>query len=134
MNTITGAVSDLLVAAEGNPMLIPQSLTAWNGAADGTNTSNNQYLSIKVKVTKNGETKPYYNGWAAVGINGTWEAGNKYIYTLDLTNGVGKVDPEGLGNPDQQKPNQPGEDIMGGEIKFNVTVEPWVTNDQNITM
>ena len=134
LNTNTGAVSDLLVAAEGNPMLIPQSLTAWKGAPDGTNTSNKQYLSIKVKVTKNGETKPYYNGWAAVGINGTWAAGNKYIYTLDLTNGVGKVDPDGPGPDQTEKPKEPGEDIMGGEIKFNVTVEPWVANDQNITM
>ncbi len=134
LNTNTGAVSDLLVSAEGNPMLIPQTLTKWDAENDGRNTNNNQYLSIKVKVTKNGARDPYYNGWAAVGINGTWEAGKKYIYTLDLTNGVGKVDPEGPGNPDQGKPNTPGENIMGDEIKFNVTVEPWVANDQNITM
>ena len=134
LNTNTGAVSDLLVSAEGNPMLIPQTLTKWDAENDGRNTNNNQYLSIKVKVTKNGARDPYYYGWAAVGINGTWEAGKKYIYTLDLTNGVGKVDPEGPGNPDQGKPNTPGENIMGDEIKFNVTVEPWVANDQNITM
>ena len=134
LDTNTGAVKDLLVAAEGNPMLIPQSLTAWNGLPDGTNTSNKQYLSIKVKVTKNGETKPYYNGWAAVGISGNWEAGKKYIYTLDLTNGVGKVDPDGPGPDQVEKPKEPGEDIMGGEIKFNVDVQPWVDSATDIKM
>lgn len=133
LNTANGTVSNLVVAAEGNPMLIPQTLIAWNGTQNGDANTNN-YLSIKVKIIKNGEAKPYYNGWAAVGINGEWKAGNKYIYTLDLTNGAGKVDPDGPG-PDQiDKPNQPGEDIMGGEIKFDVTVEPWVDSATDIKM
>ena len=134
LNTNTGAVSDLLVSAEGNPMLIPQTLTKWDAENDGRNTNNNQYLSIKVKVTKNGARDPYYNGWAAVGINGTWEAGKKYIYTLDLTNGVGKVDPDGPGPDQTEKPKEPGEDIMGGEIKFNVDVQPWVDSATDIKM
>ncbi len=132
--TTDGTVSTLKVDAIGNAMLIPQSLTAWNGTDDGINTSNNQYLSIKVKVTKTGETNPYYNGWAAVGVSGEWKAGNKYIYTLDLTNGVGKVDPDGPGPDQPNKPNIPGEDIMGGEIKFNVDVVEWVDTPSDIKM
>ena len=62
------------------------------------------------------------------------EKKRKFVAALDLTNGVGKVDPDGPGPDQTEKPKEPGEDIMGGEIKFNVTVEPWVANDQNITM
>lgn len=134
LNTATGSASTLKVDAIGNAMLIPQTLTAWDGANDGTNTANNKYISIKVKITKNGEINPYYNGWAAVGIDGEWKAGNKYIYTLDLTNGAGKVDPDGPGPDQVVKPNIPGEDIMGGEIKFDVDVVEWVNTPSDIKM
>lgn len=126
LNTANGGtIASLKVADLGNAMLIPQTLTAWDGANDGTNAGGNQYISIKVKITKNGETNPYYNGWAAVGVSGAWTAGNKYIYTLDLTNGAGKVDPDGPGPDQTEKPNQPGEDIMGDQIKFTVNVVEW---------
>lgn len=139
LNTADGSVSTLKVADLGNAMLIPQTLTAWNGANDGTNAGNNQYISIKVKITKVGEADPYYNGWAAVGVSGQWEAGNKYIYVLDLTNGAGKVDPDGPGPDQTDKPNQPGEDILGDQIKFTVNVVEWNdvfngTNNGNINM
>ena len=139
LNTADGSVSTLKVADLGNAMLIPQTLTAWDGANDGTNAGNNQYISIKVKITKVGETNPYYNGWAAVGVSGAWTAGNKYIYVLDLTNGAGKVDPDGPGPDQTEKPNQPGEDILGDQIKFTVNVVEWNdvfngTNNGNINM
>lgn len=109
----------------GNAMLIPQTLTAWNGEQDGTNTQGNQFISIKVKITKAGDTKAYYNGWAAVGVSGTWTAGNKYIYTLNLTNGAGRVDPNGPGPDQTTEPNQPGDNILGDAIKFDVKVTDW---------
>lgn len=134
-----GSISSLKVDDLGNAMLIPQSLTAWDGAADGANAGNNQYISIKVKITKVGETTPYYNGWASVGVAGTWEAGNKYIYTLDLTNGAGRVDPEGPGPDQVTEPDQPGDNILGDEIKFDVKVVEWNdvfngTNNGNLPM
>lgn len=133
LNTATGEVSELTVADFGNAMLIPQTLTAWDGTKNGQDNTD-QYFSIKVKLTKVGEQTPYYNGWAAVGVTGTWEAGKKYIYTLDLTNGIGKVDPDGPGPDQPNKPNQPGEDILGDPIKFDVSVEPWVAEDSDIKM
>lgn len=140
LNTANGGtIASLKVDDLGNAMLIPQDLTAWDGAADGVNAAGNQYISIKVKITKNGEADPYYNGWASVGVGGTWEAGNKYIYTLDLTNGAGRVDPDGPGPDQTEKPNQPGEDIMGDQIKFTVDVVEWNdvfngTNNGNLPM
>ena len=134
LSTADGKASTLKVDDFGNAMLIPQDLTAWDGANDGTNAAGNQYISIKVKITKVGETNPYYNGWASVGVNGTWEAGKKYIYTLDLTNGAGKVDPDGAGPDQTEKPDQPGEDIMGDQIKFTVDVVEWVEDASTLPM
>lgn len=68
--------------------------------------------------------------------------GNKYIYTLDLSKGCGKVDPEkpeenenkplvkpGIdGNPDK------GENIFGELIAFKVTVDDWNTNKHQFTI
>ena len=55
-------------------------------------------------------------GWAAVPVGVKWERGKKYIYTLDFTNGVGIQDPE---DP------KPGTPIIGGGIKFSVSVVGW---------
>ena len=120
-----GTPSTLKVDDFGNAMLIPQDLTAWDGENDGTNTAGNQYISIKLKITKVGDVNPYYNGWAAVGIDGAWKAGNKYVYTLDLTNGAGRVDPDGPGPDQTTEPDQPGDNILGDAIKFDVTVKAW---------
>ena len=60
--------------------------------------------------------------------NTKWDAGNKYIYTLDMTNGCGKVDPV-KPNPEgstEVKPgtddSQKGDNIFGKTIKFTVKV------------
>ena len=58
-------------------------------------------------------------GWAAVPVGVNWERGKKYIYTLDFSNGVGIQDPE---DP------KPGTPIIGGGIKFTVSVENWEEN------
>ena len=60
-------------------------------------------------------------GWAAVPISVNWQRGKKYIYTLDFTDGVGIQDPE---DP------SPGVPIIGGGIKFSVSVVGW---DENST-
>lgn len=120
-----GTTTSLKDNAVGNAMLIPQTLEKWDGENNPTNTDNKQYISVKMELTMKGADKPYYNGWAAVGVEGTWAAGNKYVYTLDFSKGAGRVDPNGPGNEQAEKPNQPGESILGAEITFDVKVKDW---------
>ena len=82
-------------------------------------------------------------GWIAIplpknnagGDKSEWKMGNKYIYTLNLSEGCGKVDPVNP-NPDgggKVEPNgttdpKPGANIFGKPIKFTVTLSPWTDN------
>lgn len=147
---------------KGGAMLIPQTLSVWNGTdvaentTEFTNFSGKAYISLLIQV-KRGSTSIYPSGdtdgskfgWAAVAIpadadqtTASWVAGNKYIYTLNLTNGCGQVDPVDPGtdvNPggaDPSKPKDPnkGDKIFGKEIKFTVNVVDWKpTPDENGT-
>ena len=68
-------------------------------------------------------------------INTNWEAGKKYVYTLDFSEGAGKVDPEKPDPADPNDPFNPGEDILGSPIKFTVEVSEWEdAGAQDITM
>lgn len=135
----------------GGAMLIPQTLTVWNGTDVATNKtddfSGKAYISLLINVKRgatsiypSGDTDGSKFGWAAVAIpvdadqtTASWVAGNKYIYTLNLTNGCGRVDPVDPGtdvNPggaDTNKPKDPnkGDKIFGKEIKFTVKVVDW---------
>lgn len=124
-NAVTlGSTAQNVMGDSGNAMLIPQQLTGWNPTADAPNTAEGAYISVRLQIAtaetgvqvypfpSNGECE-----WAAVGINDNWEPGHRYVYTLDLTHGAGYVDPK---NPD------PGTPVLGGPIKFTVSVEPWV--------
>lgn len=126
-----------------NAMLIPQGVTGWNGSklstADDFNSyTGGTYISLLLNVKSatgmyiypagsTGEAKTY--GWAAVSTNNTtWESGKKYIYTLDLSNGCGSVDPVDPGTgvtPDGTKDPEKGDKIFGDPIKFDVTVAGW---------
>ena len=144
----------------GGAMLIPQTLTVWNGTEVATNKtddfSGKAYISLLINVKRgatsiypSGDTDGTKFGWAAVAIpadadqtTASWVAGNKYIYTLNLTNGCGQVDPVDPGtnvNPggaDPAKPKDPnkGDKIFGKEIKFTVNVVEWKpTPDENGT-
>ena len=142
--------------AAGGAMLIPQTVTSWAGTtadvADKFDSfTGKAYISLLINV-KRGNTAIYPAsgngyGWAAVALpnNTNWEAGNKYIYTLDMTKGCGKVDPV-KPNPDggsEVKPgkNDPdkGDNIFGKAIKFTVKVLEWTdkfasTNNGQIKM
>ena len=139
--------------AYDNAMLIPQQLTAWAGDKDnsGDNFDNGSYISLLLNVKSNGGSYIYPSGatddtqcgWAAVAIDTNWEAGKKYIYTLDLSNGCGKVDPvepnEDSNDPivkPQPDGNDPdkGEKIFGDPIKFDVTVTGWADQNEDITL
>lgn len=145
-------VKDLLVAAN-SAMLIPQGITAWDGTVPaGPNATfkdvTGAYISLLINVQKkhNGNWEQVYPkadavddtkfAWTAVAIPAvTWANGNKYIYTLDLSKGAGKVDPVEPGKDwDQKKDPKPGEDILGGEIFFKVDVKAWVDQAINVPM
>ncbi len=116
----------------GNAMLMPQQLVAWDPTADGANSNEGAYLSVRlsVKTVSGAEIYPFPNEpgceWAAIPISTNWEQGKKYIYVLDFTHGAGNVDPH---DPD------PGKPVLGGPIKFTVTVTDWdVQPDIDIPM
>lgn len=136
-----------------NAMLIPQVVTGWIPGTMGVSTANDfdsymggTYISLLLNVKSALSGKYIYPagsteaaktyGWAAVSTNNTtWSLGKKYIYTLDLSNGCGSVDPVDPGTgvtPDGTKDPVKGDMIFGDPIKFNVTVADWAAgNDQS---
>lgn len=128
--TLNETAATMMIVADGNAMLLPQQLTAWDTKDDKTNTKKKgAYLALKIRITTaaGAQVYPAEKGeydWAAVAIGTNWEAGKKYVYTLDFSKGAGKVDPE-KPTPGPTDPFKPGEDILGGPIKFKVTVTDW---------
>lgn len=136
-----------------NAMLIPQYVMGWIPGTMGVSTANDfdsymggTYISLLLNVKSALSGKYIYPagsteaaqtyGWAAVSTNNTtWSLGKKYIYTLDLSNGCGSVDPVDPGTgvtPDGTKDPVKGDVIFGKKIKFNVTVADWAAgNDQS---
>lgn len=125
-----------IMGPSGDAMLIPQTLTPWSPINDPDNVAREAYLSVLIQITekdtgvriypfptdtsKDAQGNPRQYAWASVPLSGTWEAGMKYIYVLDFTNGGGNVD------PDDPTPGKP----IVSPIKFTVNVTPWV--DQNM--
>lgn len=120
----------------GGAMLIPQKLTAWDVANDKENTKKGAYISLLLKITtkdgalvypfkEDAEAGKEY-AWAAIPVDTKWEAGKKYVYRLNFANGAGYVDPE----EDMNK----GEQILDGEVKFDVEVTDWESHDYTSNM
>lgn len=129
--TLTAEATSIM-GEGGNAMVLPQQLVAWAPDTDAANSSKGAYLSIKLQINTAATGAQIYpfpsNGdcqWAAIPIDTNWQAGKKYIYTLDLTHGAGYVDPN---DP------TPGKPVLGGPIKFTVDVVDWVDNDVNLPM
>lgn len=141
--TLNSEAASIMGTGNGNAMLIPQTLSAWNPENDNTNRSNGAYIAVKVQITTAGGARIYpvatdvdYD-WVAVPINTNWEQGKKYVYTLDFSNGSGKVDPEKETPTDPSKdPYLPGGDILDKDsaIKFTVNVSDWSTAGQGVSM
>lgn len=141
--TLNDAAQSIMGEGNGNAMLIPQQLVAWNPATDNKNTANGSYIAVKVQITTAGGARIYpvaegvdYD-WVAVPVDTNWEQGKKYVYTLDFSNGSGKVDPEKPTPTDPGKdPYNPGGEILdsGSAIKFTVTVSDWTSVDNDITL
>lgn len=115
----------------GNPMLIPQQLTAWSPDSDPSNNAKGAYLAVKLQINTaaGAQVYPFASDaecdWAAIPLNTNWEPGKKYIYTLDLSHGAGYVDPN---DP------EPGKPVLGGPIKFTVNVVDWADSAQDLSM
>ncbi len=121
-----------IMGASGNAMLMPQTLTPWSPSGDPDNVAREAYLSVLVNIStedgaviypfpsdtlKDANGNPRQYAWASVPLSETWEAGKKYIYTLDFSEGAGNVDPD---DP------TPGKPVLGDPIKFTVKVTDWV--------
>ena len=162
LNGTDGKTEAFLTPKDHGAMLVPQTLTPWNGAEvnDAVQFDGGSYIALLVNVCFTNGTYVYPKkangdedyGWIAIplpknnagGDKAEWKMGNKYIYTLNLSEGCGKVAPE-TPNPEGGKvdptgqPNtdpKPGANIFGKTIKFTVQVAPWTTdgNDTNIQM
>lgn len=124
--TLGSSAVSIMKTDGDNAMLLPQQLVAWDSDSDKSNTNKGAYLSVLINITED-DGDPVYPteagqyGWAAVAIDTNWEAGKKYVYTLDFSNGAGKVDPD--------VPEGGGEDILGSPIKFSVEVDTWKPAD-----
>ena len=148
--TLTSA--DATVENGGGAMLIPQNVTAWDGAKVDDNAAYNggTYISIYLNVKMASGNKFMYPagaqgeqtyGWVAIPVPAiNWEEGNKYIYTLDMSTGCGKVDPVDPGDnvnpggkkdPDAAKDPEKGDNIFGKAIKFTVKVDKWTSKAQD---
>ncbi len=104
-----------LMGDAGTAMLVPQQLTAWD-TKDENNTAGGAYLAIKLNL-KDADGKLLFPkddfedayGWVAVPIDTKWEAGKKYIYTLDFSTGAGVVAPS-TGGDNKFDPGLPGDE------------------------
>lgn len=145
--TLDDTPREIGISTAGNFMLIPQELTAWNreeqvgGAADNEGT----YLGILLRITTptGAQYYPLKAGkyaYATVpfSIPGGMKAGVHYKVTLDFSKGAGYQEPSlGDGIPADLPAGvevsgrpwggeeKPGAAILGGPIKFDVSVEPW---------
>ena len=113
-----------LMETEGdNAMLLPQQLVAWDAEGDKTNVNKGAYISVYAQITtaEGARVYPKAEGmeyaWLAVPVDTKWEAGYKYVYTLDFTDGAGYPDPIGGDTAEGT--------VLGGPIKFTMEVNPW---------
>lgn len=146
----TGQTEAFLTPENSGAMIVPQKLTPWNGAvvSQAAPYDGGAYIALLINVKYTADGKYMYPakasndkdyGWVAVPVpaasktetKAIWSMGNKYIYTLDLSQGCGKVDPVdpnpgggGVVDPGGKDP-EPGANIFGKAIFFTVTVADW---------
>ena len=159
LNGTDGKTEAFLTHEGHGAMLVPQTLTPWNGKEVDETTApydKGSYIALLVNVRYTNGTYVYPKnangdenyGWIAVPLpknndandKAEWKMGNKYIYTLNLSEGCGKVDPVkpnpegGVVKPDGTTDPKPGADIFGKPIKFTVTLAPWTDKSDEIKM
>ena len=158
LNGTDGKTEAFLTHKGHGAMLVPQTLKPWNGAEvnDAAQFDGGSYIALLVNVRytngsyvypKNANGDENY-GWIAVPLPTNndandkveWKMGNKYIYTLNLSEGCGKVDPVkpnpegGVVEPNGTTDPKPGANIFGKPIKFTVTLATWTDKADEIKM
>lgn len=153
----TGKTEATLTPENNGAMIVPQKLTPWNGKVVSQTDpyDGGAYIALLINVKYNNGKYLYPGnatnttdyGWVAVPVSpatgqtqAIWSMGNKYIYTLNLSDGCGKVDPVnpnpdgGVVDPGGKDP-EPGATIFGKQIFFTVQVANWGNGlDSNINM
>lgn len=138
---LTGKDSETksLMNGKGNAMLIPQQLTPW----DGTSSSHGSYIAVLLQIKADSQIFPNAAGkyaWAAIPVDFKLEAGKKYQFTLDFSNGAGIVAPpetftndgDNEGPLDNVVDNDMAKDHLGQSIlDGEVTVIPGIGNWDN---
>lgn len=108
-------LSTCVMGSGGNAMLIPQQLTPWDPT-----TGEGAFIAVyaQVKTAEGAQVYPrpgslsYDNyAWLIVPIDTKWEAGYRYIYTLDFSQGAGY--------------NELGIKVLGDRIQFSVDEIRW---------
>lgn len=145
--TLDNTPQEIGNSAVGNFMLIPQELTAWNREEQAGGAADNEgaYLGILLRITTptGAQYYPLEEGkyaYATVpfSVPDGMKAGVHYKVTLDFSKGAGYQEPSlGDGIPADLPAGvevsgrpwggeeKPGAEILGGPIKFDVSVEPW---------
>lgn len=115
-----------LTAADGALMLIPQTLTGWanNTSTTAADAAHQCYIEVVCKITSKTSTGVTYLVGSPTAydssyfpLSGTWEAGKRYVYTLQF--GGGK---DADGN-DRFSP-----------ITFSVKVSDWAESSSTVSM
>lgn len=126
----------LMSAADDNALLIPQTLTPWIPELDNTNEAGGALFAVKVRITTADTGSKIYpvvdgvdNDWIALPIEGEWKAGFKYIYTWNIPDVCGYVDPYKASDPVDMLLFPPGIPVRGEQITLiNPAVQYW-SND-----
>lgn len=149
--TLTSNAQSIMMDA-GNFMLIPQTLTKW----DGTAASGGAYLSVLCRISSvdgdnevllyplatSTDNKNGKYGLSAVAIDTNWLPGKKYTYTLTFCgsdSGAGRIDPNPNSSDSSIDPTpvsggNGGDLILGAPIKFTVTVDNWTQVPVDVNM
>lgn len=75
-------------------------------------------------------------GRVAIPMEFKWDSGKKYVYTLDFSNGAGRVDPTDPGvdvHPGTLDPEK-GQPIFNGPVTFTVDVSEWTNENRDVDL
>lgn len=144
-----------IMGTAGNAMLIPFYLDAWDGGGKlnkpdpldnvqvpSYTTNPGGFFSVLVNIRMKAGASVYPDkeggyAWVAIPVYYAWnmQQGKKFTYTLDFSNGAGRVDPVDPGTDwDASKDPAKAQPVLGGLIRFGVTVSEWGTDDKNVDL
>lgn len=149
--TTLGSEPVSVMGSAKNAILLPQTedlINKWNGTdvSDSPGTYVGKYISVLINITSKYGASVYpagsttdneTYGWVAIPVEFIWESGKKYVYTLDFSEGAGRVDPTDPGvsvTPDGVTDPKKGNPILGTRIKFGLVVSTWGSAESDATL